>query len=285
MVKICKFDIATCKLPFANSFQYDMLRNLGLIIPLLFILVACNQKPVQNPSAAPDAYFTKDSNFLPVAASGNVKLTVSNRDLDLQTLTIRVSMNNKEENEKVFTLALAKSVDTSELYKIVWDTAYSCYIAVLKADMQPRYYHASMQTGDLRILQVGTPPMRISDYTERLFGADSIGRKLVKQYSKRVQSGNILEDLKVDTRQAKTDSVALKVPYGEVAKTEMLAIPHNLNWGVLPSDTPDECDFGVLQDGRFIVLYNIKIKAGELRIKQLHRFSGVSADAQAVAVP
>lgn len=258
-----------------------MFRNLGLILPLLFILVACNQGPAQNPPAATDNYFTKDSSFLPVAASGNVKLTINK---ETQMVTIHVTMG-KEENEKVFGQPLAGSVDSSEMYKIVWDTAYSCYIAVLKEDMQPRYYHASMKTGDLRILQVGTPPMKISDYTERLFGSDSIGRKLVKQYRKRVQSGSILEDLVVNARQAKTDSTELKIKYGAVDKTEMLAIPHNLSTGVLPSNTPDECDFGVLQDGRFIVLYNIKIKAGELRIKQLHRFSGVAADAHAEAVP
>ncbi|HEY0271560.1 MAG TPA: hypothetical protein VGC22_00185, partial [Chitinophaga sp.] len=141
------------------------------------------------------------------------------------------------------------------------------------------------QQGNLKILQVGTAPMRISDYAERLFAADSIGRKMVKQFRRRVKSGNMLEDLVVETKNLRPDSVVMKVAYGAVAKADTLAVPHFMNAGVLPSDQPDEVDYGVLQDGRFVALYNIKVNAGELRLKQINKFSGVSATARTEPVP
>ncbi|WP_123891675.1 hypothetical protein [Chitinophaga costaii] len=253
-----------------------MRTNLGLILPLLFILAACGQQPAKVAATETNPYFQRDSNFLPVAAGGNVQITLGAMDQDQQLLTIKADINHQQ-NEKVFNLPVAKTIDTAELYKFVWDTATSCYIAVMKKNMEPRYYHASIQDGYLKILQVGTAPVRISDYAERLFAADSIGRKMVKSFRRRVKSGQLMEDLVVETKSLQPDSIVMNVTYGAVSKSETMAVPHFLNAGVLPTDQPDEVDYGVLQDGRFVVLYNIKLNAGELRLKQINKFSGVSA--------
>lgn len=249
--------------------------NLGLILPLLFILAACSQQPART-SASTDTYFDKDSNFLPVPAGGNVQVNIGSLDKEEQLVTIKANMAGQQ-NEKVFSVPVSDAMDTAELYKFVWDTATSCYIAVMKKNMQPRYFHASIKEGDLKIFQVGTPPMRISDYADRLFAADSIGRKMVKSLRRRVQSGSVLEDLVIETKQVQPDHVVMTVAYGAVSKTDTLLVPHTLNAGVLGTDKPEEVAYGVLQDGRFVPLYNIQVDAGQLRLKQINKFNGASA--------
>lgn len=243
-----------------------------LIIAGIVLLAACQsstkQEQQQEDSAA--------AALTPAKPAGQVQVAIA-FDKDTQRVKIRFALDTLLK-EKTFEAPLAKDVDTADLYRVVWDKPNSCYIGVLKKDHSTRYYHASRSEDgrELKINHVGTPPEAVWHYAEQTLGLGKIktAAPLTEHYKQNFQSGRIIADFIVNIRPASTpDSIQLYSEFGGGRKTQVIPVPQGYKPGIRSTGRPDHCVFGLVKDGAFEGVMDIRVENGHLQITELKRIN------------
>ncbi|KAA2241936.1 hypothetical protein F0L74_18935 [Chitinophaga agrisoli] len=211
--------------------------------------------------------------FQPAKPGGAINVDFTHED-DTSQVRIIFIMGDKTK-EKSFDLPLAKDVDTVDLYRTVWDKPNSCYIGVLKQSHGTRYYHASVTAdGELQILQRGTPPDTIWHYAEDVLGLGKMitKRPLMDNYTRNIQSGDILADLIVRLEPASTpDSIQLYTEFAGARKRQSFAVPSGYLPKIQGTDKTEHCIFGLQHDKTFDGVVDIKVENGRLQLTELGR--------------
>ena len=208
----------------------------------------------------------------PAKPAGAVQVSFTQED-DTSQVKIRFTLNGREK-ERSFDLPLAKDAEDADLYRTVWDKPNSCYIGVLKEDRGTRYYHASEENGELKILQVGTPPRAVWQYAEGELGLGKIhtGTGLTDNYKRNFQSGRIIADFIVRLSPGK-DSVQLYTEFGGASRTQSFPVPAGQQPVIQLTGNEDHCLFGFRQGDSFDAVIDIRVDKGRLQLTNLKRIT------------
>lgn len=246
-------------------FSYIMQQfRIGLALAIA-VLSACNS--ASNKGAAGDSAVVK-----PATPEGTVSVTFSDKEKDTSLITIKFQLKDQTK-EKVFEQAILKGVPESDLYKVLWNEPNSCYIGVMKANHQPRYYHAFVDSKkDLKVLWAATPPKQIWEYMEDTMGLGKVaaGGEMVQQYKKGIQSGQILADFIAEIKpDASPDSLELYVEFGGLRKSMFMAVPTGAKGVIQPTGQDDHVYFSFVKDGKAEPVIDLKVENGRLQINTL----------------
>ncbi|SEW34163.1 hypothetical protein SAMN04488122_2068 [Chitinophaga arvensicola] len=238
---------------------------MGLAIAIA-VLSACN-------SASNKGGASGDSTVIkPATPDGTVSVTFADKQKDTSLITIKFQLKG-ETKEKTFEQALLKDAPESDLYKVLWNEPNSCYIGVLKANHQPRYYHAFIDSKkDLKVLWAATPPQPIWEYMENTMGLGKVsaGGELVQKYKKGIQSGQILADFIAEIRPDNSpDSLELYVEFGGLRKSMFMAVPAGAKGVIQPTGQDDHVYFSFVKDGKAEPVIDLKVESGRLKINTL----------------
>ncbi|MFY0254351.1 hypothetical protein ACDQ55_10400 [Chitinophaga sp. 30R24] len=240
--------------------------RIGLAIAIA-VLSACNSgKSPANGNAA-DAATT----VTPATPAGTVSVTIAGKEKDTQRITIQVQMKELKK-EKTFEQTTLKEVSDADLYKVLWDAPTSCYIGVLKANHQPRYYHASVNGNDLKILWAASPPERIWQYMENTMGLGKVSANdgMLQEYKKNFQSGQIIADFIVTIKpDSQPDDVVLYVEYGGARKTMTIPVPAGSKAVIQPTGQDDHVFFSFIKDDKAEPVIDLLVENGRLQVKTL----------------
>lgn len=240
--------------------------RIGLAIAIA-VLSACNSgNQNANGNAATDAAVH------PATPAGTIAVTITDRDKDTGQVTIKFKINGQEK-EKTFEQTLLSNASDADLYKVLWDAPNSCYVGVMKANHQPRYYHASVSDkNDLKILWFASPDKRIWGYMEDSMGLGKVtaGGEMLQKYSKNFQSGKILADFIAEIKpDASPDSVELYVEYGGLRKSMFMPVPKGSKAVIQPTGEDDHVYFSFVADGKAEPVIDLHVENGRLQIKTL----------------
>ncbi|MBS0027965.1 hypothetical protein ACTJJ0_04835 [Chitinophaga sp. 22321] len=242
--------------------------RIGLAIAIA-ILSACNSG---NPNANGNAATDTAAAVHPATPAGSIAVTITNREKDTALVTIKFKMNGQEK-EKVFEQTILKDASDDDLYKVLWDAPNSAYVGVLKANHQPRYYHASVSDkNDLKILWFASPSERIWGYMENTMGLGKVsaGGNLVQKYSKNIQSGKILADFIAEIKpDASPDSLELYVEFGGLRKSMFMAVPKGAKAVIQPTGQDDHVYFSFVTDNKAEPVIDLHVENGRLQVKTL----------------
>lgn len=241
--------------------------RIGLAIAIA-VLSACNSG---NQNANGNA--STDAAVHPATPAGTIAVTIKDRDKDTAQVTIKFTLNGQEK-EKTFEQTLLSNASDADLYKVLWDAPNSCYVGVMKANHQPRYYHASVSDkNDLKILWFASPDKRIWGYMEDSMGLGKVsvsGGEMVQKYSKNFQSGKILADFIAEIKpDASADSVELYVEYGGVRKSMFMPVPKGSKAVIQPTGADDHVLFSFVADGKAEPVIDLHVENGRLQIRTL----------------
>jgi hypothetical protein len=249
-------------------FNYIMQQfRIGLAIAIA-VLSACNSG---NQGANGNAATDTAQAVKPATPAGTVNVTITGREKDTALVTIKFQIKDLK-IERKFEQTLLKDAPEADLYKVLWDAPNSCYIGVLKANHQPRYYHASVKDNDLRILWFPSPPDRIWGYMENTMGLGKItaGGEMLDKYRKNIQSGRILGDFIAEIRpDASPDSLELYVEFGGVRKSMFMRIPEGAKPVIQPTGQDDHVYFSFLKDNKAEPMIDLHVENGRLQINTL----------------
>ncbi|TWF39047.1 hypothetical protein FHW36_106271 [Chitinophaga polysaccharea] len=241
--------------------------RIGLTIALA-IFTACNSGN-QSANSKPGA---DTSAVVPATPAGKIAVSIANRDKDTALVTINFQLNGQTK-EKTFEQTILKEISDADLYKVLWDAPNSCYIGVLKANHQPRYYHASVSDkNDLKILWFASPSERIWGYMENTMGLGKVsaGSDMVQQYKKNFQSGNIIGDFIAEIKpDASPDSLELYVEFGGIRKSMFMAVPKGSKGVIQPTGQPDHVYFSFVKDNKAEPMIDLHVENGRLQVKTL----------------
>ncbi|HEY9258070.1 hypothetical protein [Chitinophaga sp.] len=240
--------------------------RIGLAIAIA-VLSACNSG---NQNANGNA--AKDAAVHPATPAGTIAVTITDRDKDTGQVTIKFKINGQEK-EKTFEQTLLTNASDADLYKVLWDAPNSCYVGVMKANHQPRYYHASVSDkNDLKILWFASPDQRIWSYMEDTMGLGkvTVGSDLVQKYKKNFQSGKILADFIAEIRPATSpDTVELYVEFGGFTKSMMVPVPKGSKAVIQPTAAQDHVYFAFAADNKAEPVIDLHVENGRLQLKTL----------------
>jgi hypothetical protein len=240
----------------------------SFILPATTLLFACNSgKTGEQQGAATSAA----GDFTPATPAGKVTVAFPS-DADTSRISIHFEADGKS-NDKTFVLPLARDVAEQDLYRVVWDKPSSAYIGVLKSDHTTRYYHASIDNGDAKINQVGTPPAAVWHYAEDKegLGTVSLDLKPVDNYTQELTSGKIIAELIVKKLPTSSpDSVKMYAEFGGANKTIELAVPAEATTGIVSSTSyPHQAFLVQVLNKRYTNLVEIKVEDGHLQVNKL----------------
>jgi hypothetical protein len=209
--------------------------------------------------------------LVPATPAGTVDVTITGRDKDTQTITIKFQIKDLKK-EKTFEQMVLKDAPEAELFKVLWDEPNSAYIGVLKPNHAVRYYHASQDGNDLKVLWATSPPERIWKYMENTMGLGKVSAsgELTKKYSKNMQSGMIIADFIAEIRPDNSpDSVELYVEFGGVQKSMYIGIPAGYQPTIQQTSEADHVYFSLVKDGKAEPFIDLKVEDGRLQVKTL----------------
>jgi hypothetical protein len=240
----------------------------SFILPATTLLFACNGSGTKSGAKEADSVAA----FQPATPSGKVDVSFTD-DADTSRVNIRFEVEGQTK-EKAFELPLARDVAQQDLYRTVWDKPNSVYIGVLKSDHSTRYYHASVDNGDLKINHVGTPPAEIWHYAEDKegLGTVTLEMKPVDNYTQSITSGKIIADLIVKKLPTNSpDSVKMYAEFAGANKTITLPVPPEASTGVVHSNNhPDQAFLVQVLNKRYRNLVEIKVEEGHLQVNVLN---------------
>jgi hypothetical protein len=240
--------------------------RIGLIVALT-VLAACGSGSQQQQNG-------KDSLVAvqPATPAGSIGVAVSGREKDTGKVTITFQLKDQKK-EKTFEQSLLKDVPESDLYKVLWNAPNSCYIGIMKANHQPRYYHASVnEKNDLQILWASTPPAPIWQYMENTMGLGRVSAagNIVGKYKKNIQSGKIIADFIAEIRPlTSADSLELYVEFGGLRKSMFMALPKDTRATIQPTGKDDHVYFSFIKDNKAEPMIDLEVENGRLQIKTL----------------
>lgn len=207
----------------------------------------------------------------PATPAGTVDVAITGRDKDTQTITIKFQIKDLKK-EKSFEQMVLKDAPDAEVFKVLWDEPNSAYIGVLKPNHGVRYYHASQDGNDLKVLWATSPPERIWKYMENTMGLGKVSAsaELTKKYSKNMQSGQIIADFIAEIRPDKSpDSVELYVEFGGVQKSMYIGIPAGYQPTIQQTSEADHVYFSLVKDGKAEPFIDLKVDNGRLQVQTL----------------
>jgi hypothetical protein len=242
--------------------------RIGLAIAIA-VLSACNSG---NQNANGNATTDTAAAVHPATPAGTIAVTIKDREKDTAQVTIKFTINGQEK-EKTFEQTILSSASDADLYKVLWDAPNSCYVGVLKANHQPRYYHASVtDKNDLKILWFASPSERIWGYMENTMGLGKVtaGGDMVQRYSKNIQSGKILGDFIAEVKPVGSgDSVELYVEFGGLTKNMFMPVPKGAKAVIQPTGAADHIYFSFVADNKAEPVIDLQVENGRLQIKTL----------------
>ncbi|MBC9930363.1 hypothetical protein [Chitinophaga qingshengii] len=211
------------------------------------------------------------ASITPATPAGTVDVAITGRDKDTQQITIKFQIKDLKK-EKSFEQVILKDAPDAEVFKVLWDQPNSAYIGVLKANHAVRYYHASQEGNDLKILWATAPPEPIWKYMENTMGLGKVSAtgNLTKKYSKNMQSGQIIADFVAEIKPDNSpDSVELYVEFGGVQKSMYIGIPTGYQPTIQQTSEADHVYFSLVKDGKAEPFIDLKVDNGRLQVKTL----------------
>jgi hypothetical protein len=240
--------------------------RIGLAIAIA-VLSACNSGNNKGTATGDSASVIK-----PATPDGTVSVTFSDKEKDTSLITIKFQLKEGTK-EKTFEQAILKDAPEADLYKVLWNEPNSCYIGVMKANHQPRYYHAFVDSKkDMKILWAATPPQPIWEYMEGTLGLGKVsaGGEMLQKYKKSIQSGNILADFIAEIKpDASPDSLELYVEFGGLRKSMFMPVPAGSKGVIQPTGQDDHVYFSFIKDGKAEPVIDLHVESGRLQIKTL----------------
>ncbi|MBO9733086.1 MAG: hypothetical protein J7623_30880 [Chitinophaga sp.] len=241
--------------------------RIGLAIAIA-VLSACNSGN-QNVNGTTGK---EEAAVHPATPAGTIDVTITDRDKDTSQVTIKFKINGQEK-EKTFEQSLLKDAADADLFKVLWDAPNSAYVGVMKANHQPRYYHASISDkNDLKILWFASPDKRIWSYMEDSMGLGKVAAsgEMVQQYKKSFQSGKILADFIANIKPgAAADNVELYVEYGGFNKSMTIPVPKGSKAVIKPTAEQDHVYFSFVTGNKVEPVIDLHVENGRLQVKAL----------------
>ncbi|CAL1516963.1 hypothetical protein [Chitinophaga sp. MM2321] len=228
---------------------------------------ACNSGSNKAGSDAADSAAA----FKPATPAGTIAVSITGKEKDTQEIIIKFQIKDLVK-EKSFEQVVLKDVSEADLYRVLWDKPNSCYIGVMKPNHAARYYHASQDGNDLKILWATAPPAPIWQYMENTMGLGKVSsaNELVKKYSKNIQSGKIIADFIVEIKpDATPDSVELYVEFGGVRKSMYMPVPKGFEPTIQQTTQDDHVLFALVKDGKAEPFIDMHVVNGRLQVQTL----------------
>lgn len=228
---------------------------------------ACNSGTKKDGSNAADTATA----LVPATPAGTIAVAISGKEKDTQEITIKFQIKELKK-EKSFEQVVLKDAADADVYKVLWDEPNSAYIGVLKANHSVRYYHASQEGDNLKILWATAPPERIWKYMENTMGLGKVtaGAAVTKKYSKNLQSGKIIADFIVEIRPDNTpDSVELYVEFGGLNKSMFMPVPAGYEPTIQQTSAADHVFYSLVKDGKAEPFIDLHVDNGRLQVVTL----------------
>lgn len=238
-------------------------------LALLLAATACNNKGAKNSEAS--AATDEEAALQPAKPAGTMQVTILDRDKDTSSVTFSFSVDTLRYERTYKDLPLVKGFPDTAVYRVFWDQPNSVWIGFIKPNRDTRYYHASQDGRQLKVLWVPSPPKKIYTYMEKKLGLGDVIRQQprVSRYQKNIQSGTIIDDFTVWLKPgaSKTDANVF-MKFGGIDRTLPMVVPEGAKPYIQPYGD-DHVIVGVELNGELEEYYEIKVVNGRIGYKQL----------------
>lgn len=242
-----------------------------LAIGLLLAASACNTGGAGKNGGAASA--VEEQPLKPAQPAGTMAVTIIGREKDTSAVTFHFSIDTIRYERTYKDVPLAKGVPDSAVYRVFWDEPNSVWIGFIKPNRDTRYYHASQDGRLLKVLWVPSPPKRIYEYMEKTMGLGNAIRQqpTVTQYAKYVQSGTLLDTLKVELRNTRNPLITnIYMKFGGVERNLEMQVPERAKAYIQPF-TDDHVVVGFDFMGEKEEMCEIKVVNGRIGYKTLQK--------------
>lgn len=235
---------------------------------LLLAVTACNNAP-KNVSITVSP--TEVTLVEPATPAGTMEVVIKDRDKDTSSVTFHFTIDTIKYERTYKDLPLVKDFPDTAIYRVFWDKPNSVWIGFIKPNRDTRYYHASQDGRQLKVLWVPSPPGRIYTYMEKTLGLGDVIRQQprVKHYEKNLQSGTIIDNFVVTLKPGATKGFnTVYIKFGGVERNLDMEVPE----GTFPYIQPYNADHvivGLEVQGELEEIYEIKVVNGRIGYKQI----------------
>ncbi len=236
---------------------------------LLLAVSACNNKSAKTGDAT--ASTDEEAPLQPAKPAGTMQVSIQGRDKDTSSVTFTFSIDTIRYERTYKDLPLVKGFPDTAIYRVFWDEPNSVWIGFIKPNRDTRYYHASQDGRQLKVLWVPSPPRKIFTYMEKTLGLGDVIRQQprVSRHEKNIQSGLIIDKFTVALKPGADKSAAdVYMKFGGIERTLNMEVPDG-GKPYIQAYTDDNVIVGVELGGELEEFYEIKVVNGRIGYKQL----------------